>query len=60
MVGINAVLSERLPEQLRQDPLLMLLAGSTDAAIPLAGKSTMNRLQLVGEAGQEDHYKKVQ
>lgn len=46
-------------EQLREDPLLMLLAGSTDAESLLAGKSTLNRLELAGEAGQEDRYKKV-
>jgi Transposase DDE domain group 1 len=46
-------------EQLREDPLLMLLAGSTDAESRLAGKSTLNRLELAGEAGEEDRYKKV-
>jgi hypothetical protein len=46
-------------EQLREDPLLMLLAGSVDAESPLAGKSTLNRLELAGEAGEEDRYKKV-
>jgi Transposase DDE domain group 1 len=45
--------------QLREDPLLMLLAGSTDAQSPLAGKSTLNRLELAGEVGEEDRYKKV-
>jgi hypothetical protein len=46
-------------EQLREDPLLMLLAGSAEAENPLAGKSTLNRLELAGEAGEEDRYKKV-
>ena len=46
-------------EQLREDPLLMLLAGSTDAESRLAGKSTLNRLELSGEEGEEDRYKKV-
>jgi len=46
-------------EQLRADPLLMLLAGSADGESPLAGKSTLNRLELAGEAGEEDRYKKV-
>lgn len=46
-------------EQLREDPLLMLLAGSADAESPLAGKSTLNRLELTGEAGAEDRYKKI-
>lgn len=47
-------------EQLRQDPLLMLLAGSAEAESPLAGKSTLNRLELAGEPGAEDRYKKIQ
>jgi hypothetical protein len=46
-------------EQLREDPLLMLLAGSADAESPLAGKSTLNRLELSAEVGAEDRYKKV-
>jgi len=33
-------------EQLRQDPLLGVLAGKKDLAEPLAGKSTLNRLEL--------------
>jgi len=37
----------------------MLLAGSADAESRLAGKSTLNRLELAGETGQEDRYKKV-
>ena len=46
-------------EQLREDPLLMLLAGSTAPESPLAGKSTLNRLELAGEGGVEDRYKKI-
>lgn len=46
-------------EQLREDPLLMLLAGSAQADQPLAGKSTLNRLELGGEFEAEDRYKKV-
>ena len=46
-------------EQLREDPLLMLLAGSADAESPLAGKSTLNRLELAAASGEEDRYKKV-
>ncbi|MCU1294582.1 MAG: transposase [Bryobacterales bacterium] len=46
-------------EQLREDPLFMLLAGNAEAESPLAGKSTLNRLELAGEAGEEDRYKKV-
>ena len=33
-------------EQLRQDPLLGVLAGKQDLSQPLAGKSTLNRLEL--------------
>ena len=33
-------------EQLRQDPVLKLLAGQADLEQPLAGKSTLNRLEL--------------
>jgi len=33
-------------EQLRQDPLLAVLAGKRDLGEPLAGKSTLNRLEL--------------
>ena len=33
-------------EQLRTDPLLALLAGKRDLDAPLAGKSTLNRLEL--------------
>jgi hypothetical protein len=33
-------------EQLRQDPLLGVLAGKRDLSEPLAGKSTLNRLEL--------------
>jgi hypothetical protein len=46
-------------EQLREDPLLMLLAGSAKPDKPLAGKSTLNRLELGGELEVEDRYKKV-
>jgi len=34
-------------EQLRQDPLLGVLAGKRDLSEPLAGKSTLNRLELM-------------
>jgi hypothetical protein len=44
-------------EQLRQDPILKLLAGQEDLEQPLAGKSTLNRLEL--GAGAPDRYKKV-
>lgn len=44
-------------EQLRQDPVLKLLAGKEDLEEPLAGKSTLNRLELGG--GTADRYKKI-
>lgn len=44
-------------EQLRQDPVLKLLAGQEDLQQPLAGKSTLNRLEL--GAGTPDRYKRI-
>src|SRR3954463_16231062 len=44
-------------EQLRNDPLFGLLAGREELNRPLAGKSTLNRLELGN--GQQDRYKKV-
>lgn len=44
-------------EQLRQDPLLKLLAAQADLEAPLAGKSTLNRLEL--STGAPDRYKKI-
>jgi len=45
-------------EQLRRDPLLRVLAGKADVEkSPLAGKSTLNRLEL--SDGQPDRYKKI-
>lgn len=37
-------------EQLRSDPLLALLAGKRQLDEPLAGKSTLNRLELAGRS----------
>jgi Transposase DDE domain group 1 len=37
-------------EQLRRDPLLGLLSGRRELDEPLAGKSTLNRLELVGRS----------
>jgi hypothetical protein len=37
-------------EQLRSDPLLGLLSGKRELDEPLAGKSTLNRLELTGPA----------
>src|ERR1700688_3122927 len=44
-------------EQLRQDPLLKVLAGKRDLGEPLAGKSTLNRLEL--SDGTPSRYKKI-
>jgi len=44
-------------EQLRSDPLFSVLAGREEIEKPLAGKSTLNRLEL-GD-GREDRYKKI-
>ena len=44
-------------EQLRQDPLLKLLAGKADLKESLAGKSTLNRMEL-GD-GLPNRYKKI-
>jgi DDE family transposase len=44
-------------EQLRKDPLFGVLAGRADADPTLAGKSTLNRLEL--GAGTKDRYKKI-
>ena len=45
-------------EQLRNDPVFGILAGKQDLAEPLAGKSTLNRMELgtgINEPVQEDH-----
>jgi hypothetical protein len=44
-------------DELRQDPLLALLVEKSDLGQSLAGKSTLNRLEL-GTDGK-DHYKKI-
>ncbi|MGH9630358.1 MAG: transposase, partial [Bryobacteraceae bacterium] len=44
-------------EQLRHDPLLGVLAGKRELDEPLAGKSTLNRLELSN--GTPDRYKKI-
>lgn len=44
-------------EQLRKDPLFGVLAGRTDTETALAGKSTLNRLEL--GAGTKNRYKKI-
>src|SRR5450755_1915889 len=44
-------------EQLRKDPVFGVLAGREDLDAPLAGKSTLNRMEL--GAGTQDRYKKI-
>ncbi len=44
-------------EELRTDPLFSVLAGREELEKPLAGKSTLNRLEL-GD-GREDRYKRI-
>jgi len=44
-------------EQLRQDPVFGILAGREELDEPLAGKSTLNRMEL--GAGTADRYKKI-
>jgi hypothetical protein len=44
-------------EQLRNDPLFGVLAAREEVGKPLAGKSTLNRLEL--GTGQQDRYKKI-
>jgi hypothetical protein len=44
-------------EQLRKDPVFGMLAGRDELEKPLAGKSTLNRMEL--GAGTNDRYKKI-
>jgi hypothetical protein len=44
-------------EQLCADPVFGILAGSDDLERPLAGKSTLNRMEL--GTGMQDRYKKI-
>src|SRR5499427_8494227 len=46
-------------EQLRQDPLLALLAGKRELEVPLAGKSTLNRMELTPASSRGDRYHKI-
>lgn len=47
-------------EQLRHDPLLRVAAGKRDLATALAGKSTLNRLELTpASAGVQERYHKI-
>lgn len=44
---------------LRHDPLLGALVNRTEVTRPLAGKSTLNRLELTPEGNGKDRYKRV-
>jgi Transposase DDE domain group 1 len=44
-------------EQLRNDPIFNVLAGRDEMSEPLAGKSTLNRMEL--GSGTKDRYKKI-
>jgi hypothetical protein len=44
-------------EQLRKDPVFGILAGREEMGAPLAGKSTLNRMEM--GAGTRDRYKKI-
>jgi hypothetical protein len=44
-------------EQLRKDPVFGILAGREEMSTPLAGKSTLNRMEM--GAGAKDRYKKI-
>lgn len=44
-------------EQLRRDPVFGILAGRQDLEQPLAGKSTLNRMEM--GTGGKDRYKKI-
>jgi len=47
-------------EQLRHDPLLAVVAGKKRLQEPLAGKSTLNRMELVPEGGlDKERYHKI-
>jgi hypothetical protein len=47
-------------EELRRDPLLAVLAGKREIEEPLAGKSTLNRLELTPQEGSAPHrYHKI-
>jgi hypothetical protein len=47
-------------EELRRDPLLALMAGKRKLQEPLAGKSTLNRLELTpADSPREDRYHKI-
>jgi Transposase DDE domain group 1 len=46
-------------DQLRSDPLIATLVEKLDPTRPLAGKSTLNRLELTPAGNGEDRYKRI-
>ena len=46
-------------DQLRHDPLIAMLLDKSDPTRALAGKSTLNRLELTPEGNGEGRYKKI-
>lgn len=46
-------------DQLRHDPLIATLVENVDATRALAGKSTLNRLELTPAGNGEDRYKRI-
>jgi hypothetical protein len=46
-------------DQLRHDPLMATLVEKADPTRTLAGKSTLNRLELTPEGNGEDRYKRI-
>jgi len=46
-------------DQLRHDPLIATLIEKADPTQALAGKSTLNRLELTPEGNGEDRYKRI-
>lgn len=46
-------------DHVRHDPLMAMLVDKSDPTQPLAGKSTLNRLELTPEGNGEDRYKRI-
>jgi hypothetical protein len=46
-------------DQLRHDPMMAMLVDKADPTVSLAGKSTLNRLELTPEGHGEGRYKKI-
>lgn len=46
-------------DQLRHDPMMAMLVDKADPTVSLAGKSTLNRLELTPAGNGEDRYKRI-